>query len=131
MDRVLFLRNFCLFSDGPMCVTDNQGNAPNYYPNSFEGPEPSQRARKLEPPFPVAGDVDRFEDTEEEEDYSQARVFWNKVLNDGERQRLAENIADHLSDAAEFIQERAITNFAKVNSELARMVSVGLKSQKK
>ncbi len=24
--------------DGPMCLGDNQGGAPNYFPNSFQGP---------------------------------------------------------------------------------------------
>ena len=28
--------------DGPMTVTNNQGGAPNYFPNSFSGPQPNR-----------------------------------------------------------------------------------------
>ena len=30
--------------DGPMTVTNNQGGAPNYFPNSFSGPQPNRSA---------------------------------------------------------------------------------------
>lgn len=44
--------------DGPQAY-DNQGLAPNYYPNSFSGPE-QQPHNKLST-FPVSGDVAKYE----------------------------------------------------------------------
>lgn len=40
-----------------------------------------------------------------------------KVLNEEERQRLVNNIAGHLVNAQEFLQERAINNFTQVCPE--------------
>ena len=36
---------------------DNGGGGPNYWPNSFGGPAPDEKA--MEPPFPVSGTADR------------------------------------------------------------------------
>lgn len=112
-----------------MVVDDNQGNAPNYYPNSFGGPEPSQRARDLEPIFKVTGDVNRF-DSGDEDNFTQPRIFWD-VLNDSERQRLVSNIANELAQTAEFIQERAMANFNKVSTDFGQKLSKALKAQRK
>merc|ERR1711994_503520 len=43
-------------------------------------------------------------------------IFYNKTLNEAERFRLADNIASHLCNAQEFIQERAIKNFASADA---------------
>jgi catalase len=115
--------------DGPMCVTDNQGGAPNYYPNSFGGPEPLQRARDLEPPFKVSGDVYRF-DSGDEDNFTQARVFWHSVLDDGARKRLVSNIAGQLVNAAEFIQERTVSNFAQVSADFGQQLTKALREKR-
>lgn len=112
-----------------MCVTDNQGGAPNYYPNSFSGPEPSEVARALEPPYRVSGDVYRF-DSGDEDNFSQPRVFWNSVLTDAERRRLVMNIAEQLGNAADFIQERAVGNFTKVSEDFGRQLTQALKEKR-
>ncbi len=39
------------------------------------------------------------------------------MLDEGARQRLVENIAGSLKDAHDFIQDRVINNFAKVNAD--------------
>lgn len=104
-----------------MVVNGNQGGAPNYYPNSFSGPEPVQRARDLEPPYKVSGDIYRF-DSGDEDNYSQPAIFWNSVLDEAARARLVTNIVDHLSNALGFIQDRAVGNFAKVNADFGRML---------
>lgn len=39
------------------------------------------------------------------------------MLNEVERQRLVENIANHMIGAQDFIQERAIKNFAQADPE--------------
>jgi catalase len=119
-----------LFSlDGRMTVTDNQGGAPNYYPNSFSGPEPSEEARALEPAYRVSGDVYRF-DSGDEDNFTQPRVFWNSVLDQGERKRLVTNIADQLGNAAEFIQERAVANFSKVSEDFGKQLTKALMAKR-
>lgn len=117
------------FADGPMCVNDNQAGAPNYYPNSFGGPEPVQRARDLEPPYKVSGDVYRF-DSGDEDNYSQATIFWDSVLDEAARKRLTDNIADNLSNALVFIQERAVANFAQVSPECGKLLEQALKKKR-
>lgn len=120
------VRNFQ--RDGPMTVTDNQGGAPNYYPNSFSGPIEALRASLLQPPFKVSGDVYRY-DSGNEDNFSQATDFWYEVLDEEAQKRLVQNIADHLKDADEFIQERAVANFTQVNREFGKMLVVALKSE--
>ena len=121
------VRNFQ--RDGPMTVTDNQGGAPNYYPNSFSGPQQSLRATLLQPPFKVSGDVYRY-DSGNEDNFSQATEFWDEVLDEGARKRLVQNIANHLMDADEFIQKRAVANFTKVKREFGQMLMIALKSER-
>uniref|UniRef100_A0A8C9EI36 Catalase n=1 Tax=Pavo cristatus TaxID=9049 RepID=A0A8C9EI36_PAVCR len=100
--------------DGPMCVSDNQGGAPNYYPNSFTGPEDQPVLKESR--MSVSGDVQRFSSANED-NVSQVRDFYLKVLKEDERQRLCKNIADHLKDAQLFIQKRAVKNFTDVHPD--------------
>ena len=44
-------------------------------------------------------------------------TFWRKVLTEDEKTRLVQNIAGHLKDAAEFLQQRAVRNFTQVDAE--------------
>lgn len=107
--------------DGPACYNDNQGGAPNYYPNSFDGPEPSQRVRDLQPPYKLSGEVYRF-DSGDEDNFSQPTLFWNNILDEAARKRLVSNIAGHIVNAKEFIQERAIKNFSQVSAEFGQQL---------
>jgi catalase len=111
------VRNFQ--RDGHMTVDGNQGGAPNYFPNSFSGPQPdmssSWHADK------ATGDVMRYE-TGDEDNFSQCATFFNKVLGPAERERLTDNIAGHLVNAQDFLQERAIANFAAVDAKYGQMI---------
>jgi catalase len=115
--------------DGPACYNDNQGGAPNYYPNSFSGPEPSQRTVTLQAPYKLSGDVQRF-DSGNEDNFSQATIFWEKVLDKEARKRLVSNISGHLVNAKEFIQERAINNFSQVSAEFGQQLREAIKLKK-
>ena len=105
--------------DGPMVVDGNQGGAPNYFPNSFGGPEPTSSAALHV--FPATGDVTRFE-TGAEDNFSQVGEFYRKVLSVQERERLTDNIAGNLVNAQEFIQQRAIANFAAADADYGRSI---------
>ncbi|CAL1265602.1 unnamed protein product [Larinioides sclopetarius] len=112
--------------DGEMTIYSQNG-APNYYPNSFGGPETDRTAR--EPPFEVRGDVDRY-DSSNEDNFTQAGIFYREVLDDDQRSRLVRNIAENLVEAQEFIQARAVKNFAEADPEYGRRVADELKSLK-
>ncbi|XP_063294114.1 catalase-like [Pelobates fuscus] len=97
--------------DGHMAMGNNQGNKPNYYPNSVGGPEPDPQYR--DNVFKVSGDVDRYED---KDDYMiQVRKFYMDVLKEEERQNLCKNIASNLGQANQTIQARAVKLFNNIN----------------
>lgn len=114
--------------DGPQCM-DNKGNAPNYHPNSFSGPVVDPHVQKLQPSFGVSGDVSRF-DTGDEDNFSQATIFYRKTLDEAARTRLINNIVGSLKHAVGFIQERAVRNFAQVDADFARRIADSLKNSK-
>eukprot|EP01097_Dermamoeba_algensis_P008352 TRINITY_DN553_c0_g1_i1.p1 TRINITY_DN553_c0_g1~~TRINITY_DN553_c0_g1_i1.p1 ORF type:complete len:500 (-),score=117.33 TRINITY_DN553_c0_g1_i1:134-1633(-) len=114
--------------DGSMAVNGNHGSAPNYFPNSFSGPQPvTSNAWHT---VSLSGDVARF-NSGDEDNFTQVGNFWRKVLKPDERERLARNIAGHLKDAAEFIQNRAVENFSKADPEYGRKIAEELKKYKK
>lgn len=100
--------------DGPMMIEDNQKGAPNYFPNSFSGPRDCKEYGECK--FNVSGDVTRY-NSADDDNFSQVGIFFQKVLNEEERQNLVENIANHLVNAQEFLQERAIKNFSQACPE--------------
>ena len=112
--------------DGPMTV-QHSGGAPNYYPNSFGGPEPSLNARWHSDE--VSGDVQRV-DTGDEDNFTQCGIFFRNVLDAGARDRLTSNIAGHLINAQEFIQARAVNNFSRADPNYGRMIQEKLNQLK-
>jgi len=114
--------------DGPQCVTDNQDGAPNYYPNSFSGPIDDPKAKETS--FKVSGDVARW-NSADEDNFTQAGIFYREVLNDEEKARLVSNIVNHLVEAKDFIQERAVKNFSSADPEFGRRIKEGLEKLKK
>lgn len=116
--------------DGPMTVTDNQGGAPNYFPNSFSGPEECPRAKSLYTSCPVSGDVYRFSSGDTEDNFGQVTDFWVNVLDEPARKRLVSNIAGNLKNASQFLQERAVKNFSKVHADFGRQLTEALQMHK-
>ncbi|KAI5729885.1 hypothetical protein M8J76_007558 [Diaphorina citri] len=109
--------------DGPMAF-NNQGGAPNYFPNSFSGPQESERGRLST--FAVSGDVARY-NSSDEDNFSQCTMFWN-ILSQDERDRLVDNIVGALKNANDLIQDRAVGNFSQVNAEFGQKLRAGLKA---
>ena len=106
--------------DGPMTVDGNQGGAPNYFPNSFGGAAPRETAAWHTEP--LSGQVMRY-DTGDEDNFTQCGNFFREVLDKGARDRLTSNIAGALVGAQDFIQKRAIANFAACDAQYGRMVA--------
>ena len=114
--------------DGFGCVTDNQGGAPNYYPNSFNGP--LDDAKCIERKEHFTGDVARY-NSADEDNFTQVGHFYNNVLDAAARARLIENIAGHLKDAQQFIQDRAVQNFGYCAPEFGQKLKEALKKYHK
>uniref|UniRef100_A0A8C7QJY9 Catalase n=1 Tax=Oncorhynchus mykiss TaxID=8022 RepID=A0A8C7QJY9_ONCMY len=100
--------------DGPMCMLDNQAGAPNYFPNSFSAPE--TQPQHVETRFKVSPDVGRYNSTDDD-NVTQVRTFFTKVLNEEERQRLCQNMAGALKGAQVFIQKRWVQNLMAVHAD--------------
>jgi catalase len=84
-----------------MTFNTDYAGYPNYFPNSFSGPSDAPAA--LESKFEVSGDVARY-NTADDDNFSQVGIYWTKVLDDGAKERLVQNIAGHLKSAQSFIQ---------------------------
>jgi catalase len=113
--------------DGVMRVDGNQSGAPNYFPNSFGGPSPALAAGAAWHAEPVARSaaetVSRYETGGNDHDnFTQCGLFYRNVLSAAERERLTDNIAGHLVAAQEFIQARAIANFAAADANYGRSI---------
>ncbi|PNF22394.1 Catalase [Cryptotermes secundus] len=109
--------------DGPQTFR-HQGGAPNYYPNSFGGPDNAPGLQR--PKFSISGDVSRY-NSSDEDNFSQPSLLWRKVLKTDERHRLIDNIASHLKNAADFIQNRTVHMFSQVDPEFGVKLTESLK----
>jgi catalase len=109
--------------DGPMAFNTDFAGYPNYFPNSFSGPDNVPDA--LESTFQVSGDVARY-NTADDDNITQVATFWDNVLNEEERERLVQNIAGHLKNAQLFIQDRVLENFTQVHAEYGRRLREAL-----
>jgi catalase len=110
--------------DGLMRVDANGGGGPNYWPNSFGGPEPDPAAS--EPPFEISGLARRTPYTHPNDDFVQAGNLYRKVMTDQDCKNLVGNIVDHLGGAQKRIQLRQTALFFKADQEYGRRVAEGL-----
>ncbi|MFC1994131.1 catalase [Chloroflexota bacterium] len=107
--------------DGLMALSDNKCDSPNYYPNSFGGPEPQFDV--AEPPFEVSGQATRQPYTHSNDDFFQAGELYRMVMTDEDREHLIGNITTHLCNAQKRIQLRQSAIFYKADVEYGRRVA--------
>jgi len=117
------LRNYQ--RDGPQNM--EQDDSPNYFPNSFSGPQEQRTQAHIG--IKYEGVEGRYQSSDED-NFSQPATFWKDVLDDKEKEALVQNIAGHLKNAKKFLQERAIGNFAKVNSEFGQRLRKAVDAHK-
>ena len=110
--------------DGFMRFDPNGEGGPNYYPNSFGGPEPDIKA--AEPAFEVSGKAARQPYTHPNDDFVQAGDLYRKVMTDEDRDHLIGNIVSHLRNARKAIQIRQTKIFYKADRDYGRRVAKGL-----
>ena len=107
-----------------VCCDDNSGGSPNYYPNSFGGPEPQPGSG--EPPFEVFGLAARHPYTHPNDDFFQAGELYRRVMTDQDRDNLIGNITSHLCNAQKRVQLRQTAIFYKADPDYGRRVAEGL-----
>jgi len=110
--------------DGAMRTDGNAGGGPNYYPNTFQGPQPMPEA--AQPPFEVSGMAARHPYTHPNDDFVQAGDLYRKVMTDEDRDHLIGNIVAHLGNARKRLQLRQAALFTKADPEYGRRVAEGL-----
>jgi len=110
--------------DGFMRQTLEGDDHPNYYPDSFGGPEPDPSA--AEPPIDVAGMAARYEPAFEQDDFVQPGGLYRKVMDDTAREHLVGNIVAHLGGAQKRIQLGQCALFYKEDVDYGTRVAKGL-----
>ncbi|OTF83166.1 catalase-like protein [Euroglyphus maynei] len=103
--------------DGRMMTGDNQGNAPNYWPNSFDNNRDDPIGSNEPRTTITTTDIDRFE-SGDEDNYTQVRQLYLN-FNQSERDRLHTNIANDLQYCYAFIVERALKQFELIHVNYA------------
>jgi catalase len=113
-DKMLQARifSYTYHRDGAMRFDGNGGGAVNYEPNSLGGPRQDPTHR--EPPLKVSGEADRYDHRDGNDDTTQAGDLY-RLMSEGERERLAGNIAEAMQGVPEEIQRRQIGHFAKAD----------------
>lgn len=97
-----------------------------YEPNSFGGA--TQAPEFKEPPLKLSGDADRFDHREGNDDFSQPRALFN-LFDDAQKQRLFNNIAGSMSGVPQFIIDRQLALFEKIDPTYAQGVKNALANQ--
>lgn len=112
--------------DGPMQTTANGAGGPNYFPNSFSGPQPTKEGSWHKDNLSNNDQVERL-DTGDEDNFSQAGHFYRTILDEAARERLTDNIAGHMRHVpSSFVRQRAIDNFSKVDPDYGRRLKLKL-----
>ncbi|WP_168566087.1 catalase [Crateriforma spongiae] len=108
--------------DGTMRVDGNGGGSVDYEPNTMDGPK--ETGRRNEPPMPVHGDGDRYDEfpCDDKDYYGQPKIFWEKVLDEGARERLCTAISNSMLDSPERIRNAMLEQFEKVHPDFAEGV---------
>ncbi|MGC9587615.1 UNVERIFIED_CONTAM: catalase, partial [Salmonella enterica subsp. enterica serovar Rissen] len=99
--------------DGLLRFFADNGNPDAYYePNSFDGP--AQDPSYNEPPMEVEGIAKRWEQPVGDDDFVQPRALWT-MFSDEQKGRLYHNLAAAMHGIPDFIIERQLGHFAKVD----------------
>lgn len=114
--------------DGAMCYGNNGGGSVNYEPNSFGGP--SQNAQYQRPALNLSGMADRYDHREQNDDYSQARNLF-QLMSAEQKNQLFSNIAAAMQGVPDFIIERQLGHFEKIDPAYAAGVKNQLECSKK
>ena len=106
-------------------ILDEGTGHPNYFPNSVEG-APRPQKKYAEPAWELGEvTVDRFNSREGHDDFTQAGNLF-RLMDEGEKERLAHAIGAALGGCREDIQKRQLGHFYKADENYGRRVSEAL-----
>ena len=117
--------------DGAMRVDENGGDAPNYWPNSFDTirADESYKQQPTTLDDNIADWYDRNAGAESDH-FTQPGLLYTKAMNDYERHHLVANIVEAMSDIdgpkKDEIILRQICLFFRANTNLGTAVAKGL-----
>lgn len=110
------------YCDGVTFNSNLNGNLPNYVPSSKYKGLKLNDTKYVEHEQQFAGTIGRF-DLSQDDNYSQPRVLFNKVLNDESRKTLASNLANHLSLVVDKeIMKRVLHHLNGIDPKLEKTV---------
>jgi len=111
----------------PVHGGENQGSGANFYPNDrINNGAPAPESSVAEPPMLVESDawLNRYH-TDEDDHFSQAGDLY-RLMNESQKDQLANNIAGGLVHANRSIQARLLTQFENADSDYANRVRLAL-----
>ncbi|MBW8361761.1 MAG: catalase [Kaistella sp.] len=115
--------------DGTMAFNE-AGDAPNYFPNSFDSVKPDPDYKNFDYEI-TSMHVANFNRNEFDDDhYTQPGLFYTKALNEHDRQHLVKNIVTHMQGITgpkrDEIINRQLCHFFRANIELGMKIALGL-----
>ncbi|MGA2761462.1 MAG: catalase [Candidatus Cybelea sp.] len=116
------VRNY--MRDGAMRHDGNGGSTDNYEPNSFGGPVENRRF--AEPTYPLTGKTGHFEQrSARSDDFVQAGDLY-RLMKPAEKDRIVDQIVNHMKSVQRPIQLRAVRNFVKCDPGYGERLAKGL-----
>jgi catalase len=110
-------------ADGAMNFAEPSASDAYYEPNRFNGP--IEDARFAEPPLKISGDAARWDHREGNDDYTQPGNLF-RLMNDEQKRRLFQNLADAMQDVPREIVERQLAHFDKADPAYGEGVRAAL-----
>lgn len=103
--------------DGRPPVKDNDRDIPNYFPNTFNGPQPYKDVKRPQL-------LEIYQD--QPNNFDQARELYTEEMTKDERSRLVANILFSLGGVAQNLQDRAVKLFTVIHPDLGNRIRQGL-----
>lgn len=118
--------------DGAMRI--NKVSDPVYAPNSKGGPAADGERYPTDSTWEANGQMVRapYALRKDDDDYSQANVLINKVMDDAARDRLVNNVVGHVSGGVkEPVLSRVFEYWKNIDAEIGRRIEEGVKANKR
>jgi len=113
------VRNYFRDGQGVESPDDNGNGGPNYFPNSFDSLLIDRRKGQEATYAIKEAQVNRY-DLKDEDNFSQAKYYWNHVFTEHYKELIAASIVSTLKDAYDFVQMRAVQNVDQVSPDLGK-----------
>ena len=106
---------------------NNQGSGTNFYPNDNDS-APRPNPELAEPAMPLEEQAWlKAYDTQDQDNFSQAGDLF-RIMNESQKDQLANNIAGGLSQATQSVQARMLEQFQQIDAEYAQRVKTAIES---